>query len=280
MGISKDADALTRALKGDVQKQGAWGEMVLERILESSGLREGEEYETQASHSLEDGRRLRPDAIVRLPEGRRLIIDSKVSLTDYQRAAGAESDEDRAQAMRAHANSIRSHISNLASKEYQRLHVGDLDYVLMFIPIESAYSDAARTDDRLQDHAQKNSVMIATPMTLMIVLRTVENIWSIDRRNRNALEIANRAGLLYDKAEAFASSFVQIGRQLDTARGTYDRALGQLSDGRGNLLWQIDELKRLGAKTAKALPIEHDDGGEVAAEDGAPEALEPPRAAE
>ena len=289
-GMAKEAEALTRALKGDVQKQGAWGEMVLERILEASGLRAGEEYQTQASHTLEDGGRLRPDAIVLLPEDRRLIIDSKVSLTDYQRAAVATTEEERARAMRAHASSIRAHISNLASKEYQKLHIGDLDYVLMFVPIESAYSDAVRADERLAEFALKNDIIVATPMNLMATLRTVENIWSIDRRNRNAMEIASRAGLLYDKAEAFASSFVQIGRQLDTARSTYDRALGQLRDGRGNLAGilvdrlnrantrtQIETLKELGAKTSKSLPIAHD--GDAPDEEEAP-ALAPPQAAE
>jgi len=273
-GMAKEAEALTRALKGDVQKQGAWGEMVLERILESSGLREGEEYETQASHSMEDGRRLRPDAIVHLPEGRRLIIDSKVSLTDYQRAAAAESEQARGAALKAHAMSLKAHIANLSGKEYQRLHVGDLDYVVMFVPVEGAFSAALTEAGDLTSYALERDVMIATPTTLMVILRTVANIWAVDRRNRNAEAIAERAGLLYEKAAGFVEDLQGVGARLSQAQASYDGAMAKLSTGRGNLLGQIDKLKELGAKTTKSMPIEYD------GEDDAPEVLSPPRAAE
>ncbi len=276
-GMAKEAEALTRALKGDVQKQGAWGEMVLERILESSGLREGEEYETQASHSLEDGRRLRPDAIVHMPEGRRLILDSKASLTDFQRAAAAETEEERATALKAHALSLKAHIANLSGKEYQRLHVRDLDYVVMFVPIEGAFSAALEEAGDLTSYALERDVMIATPTTLMVILRTVANVWAVDRRNRNAEAIAERAGLLYEKAAGFAEDLQSVGARLGQAQASYDGAIAKLSKGRGNLLGQIDKLKELGAKTSKSLPIEPEDPGEP---EGDGEYLSPPRAAE
>ncbi len=281
-GMGKQAEALTRALKGDVQKQGAWGEMVLERILESSGLREGEEYETQASHSLEDGRRLRPDAIVNLPEGRRLILDSKVSLTDFQRAAASEDETGRAAAIKAHSLSLRAHIANLSGKEYQRLHVRDLDYVVMFVPIEGAFSAALTEDPELTSYALERDVMIATPTTLMVILRTVANVWAVDRRNRNAEAIAERAGLLYDKAAGFVDDLSDIGARLEQARSAYDGAMAKLSTGRGNLLGQIDKLKDLGAKTSKTLPMGHDrePDEETHRTPDAPDALSPPRAAE
>jgi DNA recombination protein RmuC len=281
--MSKETEALTRALRGDVRKQGAWGEITLARILERSGLREGEEYELQSHHVNEEGRRLRPDAIVRLPGERRIIVDSKVSLTDYQRAAAAHDPASRAAALKAHAGSLRAHVANLAGKEYQRLHVGDLDYVIMFVPIEGALADAVREDDALTAFAHDNDVMIATPTTLMAMLRTVANVWSVDRRNRNAEEIARRAGRLYDKAEGFVSDLTAIGGRLDQARASYDSALGRLSSGRGSLLNQIEALKTLGAKTTRALPpaLLSDDGAEGPAETGESAAsLDPPRAAE
>lgn len=277
-GMAKEAEALTRALKGDVQKQGAWGEMMLERLLEQSGLRKGEEYETQSSHSLEDGRRLRPDAIVNLPEGRRLILDSKVSLTDFQRAAAAENETGRAAAIKAHALSLRAHIANLSGKEYQRLNVQDLDYVVMFVPIEGAFSAALAHDAELTSYALERDVMIATPTTLMVILRTVANVWAVDRRNKNAEAIAERAGRLYDKAAGFVDDLSDIGARLGQAQSAYDGAMAKLSTGRGNLLGQIDKLKELGAKTSKSLPIDHD--GDSDRVDETPEPLSPPRAAE
>jgi len=273
-GMAKEAESLTRALKGDVQKQGAWGEMVLERLLEQSGLRKGEEYETQASHSLDDGRRLRPDAIVLLPEGRRLILDSKVSLVDFQRAAAAEEAGERAAALKAHALSLKAHIANLSGKEYQRLHVRDLDYVVMFVPIEGAFSAALAEAGDLTTFALERDVMIATPTTLMVILRTVANVWAVDRRNRNAEAIAERAGLIYDKAAGFVEDLSGVGARLSQAQTAYDGAMAKLASGRGNLLSQIDKLRELGAKTTKAMPVEHEPDADPV------DALAPPRAAE
>lgn len=267
--VSKEALALTRALKSDQQRQGAWGEMVLEGILERSGLREGEEYETQAHRTSDEGTRLRPDVVVRIPGGKSLVIDSKVSLVAYTDAVNAETDMDAEIARKRHIASLRSHINDLSAKRYQYAEAASVDYVIMFVPIEGALSEALRQDGALTEYALERHITIATPTTLMMALRTVAHVWAVERRNQNAEEIAKRAGLLYDKVAGFVSSMDQVGSRLRQASSSYDAAIGQLSRGTGNLLWQVETLKTLGAKTSKSLPIEFDAG-----EDGA--ALEPP----
>lgn len=257
--ISKEATALTRALKSDQQRQGAWGEMILENILERSGLREGEEYETQAHRTGSEGERLRPDVVVHIPGGKSLVIDSKVSLTAYTDAVNAETDEQAAAARKRHVVSLRTHINTLSKKGYQTAEDTTVDYVILFVPIEGALSEALREDGGLTEFALENHITIATPTTLMMALRTVANVWAVERRNRNAEEIASRAGLLYDKVSNFVGNMEGVGSRLRQAQDSYDKALGQLSRGSGNLLWQAETLKNLGAKSTKKIGMEFDE---------------------
>lgn len=259
--ISQEATALTRALKSDQQRQGAWGEMILANILERSGLREGEEYETQAHRTGTDGERLRPDVVVRIPGGRSLVVDSKVSLLAYTEAVNAETDAEASAARKRHVNSLRAHINGLSSKGYQAAEASTVDYVILFVPIEGALSEALREDGALTEYALERHVTIATPTTLMMALRTVSHVWAVERRNRNAEEIAKRAGLLYDKVAGFVSSMEGVGTRLRQAQDSYDAALGQLSQGNGNLLRQAEMLKALGAKTTKSIGMEFDETG-------------------
>jgi len=258
--ISQEATALTRALKSDQQRQGAWGEMILSNILERSGLREGEEYETQAHRTGTDGERLRPDVVVRIPGGRSLVVDSKVSLVAYAEAVNAENDVDAAAARKRHVASLPAHINGLSGKSYQAAEDLTVDYVILFVPIEGALSEALREDGALTEYALERQVTIATPTTLMMALRTVSHVWAVERRNRNAEEIAKRAGLLYDKVAGFISSMEGVGTRLRQAQDSYDVALGQLSQGSGNLLRQTEMLKTLGAKTTKSIGMEFDEG--------------------
>ncbi len=256
--VSQEAENLTRALKSDTQKQGAWGEMILASILDRSGLREGEEYVTQAHHRNEEGAALRPDVVVNLPGGRKLVIDSKVSLVAYERAVNAETPDARALAMKAHIASVKTHIDTLAAKKYHELDDGSVDYVLMFVPVESAFSEAMREAADLALYATERDVVIASPTNLMVALKTVENLWSVERRNKNAMEIASRAGRLYDKFHGFVDDLLKVGDQIDRARRSHDEAMGKLATGRGNLVGQVETLKKLGAKTAKQISLDHD----------------------
>ena len=265
--VSQEAHNLTQALKGDTQKQGAWGEMILASILENSGLQEGSEYETQAHHRKDDGMALRPDVIVNLPGGRKLVIDSKVSLTAYERAVNAENPDARALAMAAHVTSVKMHINELSEKKYSQVDDGAIDYVIMFMPIESAFSEAVRADSKLMLHAAKKNVIIATPNILMLALKTVENLWSVEKRNRNALEIAKRAGLLYDKFHGFVEDMNKIGMQLNTVQTTHAKAVSKLKDGQGNLHFQVEDLKKLGARAAKQLEVESEDTAQLSSPD-------------
>lgn len=254
--ISQEAVALTRALKGDQQKQGAWGEMVLENILKSSGLREGEDFETQAHRTGDDGERLRPDVVVKMPGGNTLVVDSKVSLVAYLEILGAENDEDLGTAKKKHLNSITNHIKGLSGKKYHRAENSTVDYVIMFIPIEAALSEALKEEVTLIELALENNIALATPTTLMMSLRTVANFWAFERRSKNAEEIAARAGRLYDKIVGFVANLEGVGSRLRQAQISYDEALKQLSQGRGNVLDQVENLKSLGAKTEKSIGIE------------------------
>ena len=261
--ISQEAVMLTRALKGDKQKQGAWGEMILESVLERSGLREGEEYETQAHREGDDGARLRPDVIVKMPGGKTLIIDSKVSLVAYADTVNSETQEAADAARKRHVISLRSHIKNLAGKGYQNAEDSSVDYVIMFLPIEGAYPEALREDSTLTEYAFDNNITIATPTTLMMALRTIANVWAVERRNKNAEQIAARAGYLYDKVAGFVDSMESIGKSLGQANSAYDKAFDQLSRGHGNVLSQVDKLKNLGAKTSKSIGAEFDEDERV-----------------
>ena len=256
---------LTRALKGKAQTQGAWGEMILQTILERSGLREGDEFITQLSHSAEDGRRLRPDVIVNLPNGQKIILDSKVSLTAFEAYVNAETELDRAAHLTSHMQSLRSHIRDLSKKEYHQIDGASVDYVIMFVPIEGALAAALADDPGLTTYAIDSNVTIATPTTLMIALRTVANIWQVERRNRNAEAIADRAGRLYEKFAGFLGDMTSLGDRLTGAQKAYGNAMGKLQTGPGNVVRQIEQLKELGARTSKSLSLASVDDGSLPA---------------
>jgi len=255
--ISEDAVNLTRALKGEARTQGAWGELVLERLLEASGLQKGREYEVQTVLRDEDGGRPRPDVIVHLPEGRDLIIDAKVSLTAYDRFCGSADDAERAECLAAHLASLRTHVRQLAERRYSDLPgVNSLEFVMMFVPIEAAFIEAARNDDQLHGFAMERQVVIVTTSTLLATLRTVASLWRFDDRNRNAFDIAERAGKLYDKFVGFVEDIENAKRRLDSAREALTGASDKLVSGRGNLVGQVEKLRELGAKASKTLPAE------------------------
>ncbi len=254
--VSDQAHNLTQALKGDSQKQGAWGEIILARILESSGLREGEEYETQTTFRDEENRNKRPDVIINFPDGRRLIVDSKVSLVAYNEAVNAVDDEVRARKMKEHIASVKRHIDDLSGKNYPELDDSTANYVILFMPIESAFSEAVRAN--LTDYAIRKNVGLASPTTLTVMLRTVEEHWSVERRNKNALEIAVEAGKMYDKFYAFLEDMTKLGNQMKTAQGTYGKAMNKLTEGTGNLVGRAKSLKALGADAKKQIIMENE----------------------
>ncbi len=270
--ISREAVNLTRALKGDKQRQGAWGEMVLERLLEESGLIAGTHYDTQSSWTDDDGKRWRPDVVVRMPRAKIMVIDSKVSLNDYEASVNADDPVEAQAALRRHVAAVRAHVVTLGDKGYHRMDDGSVDYVLMFIPIEGAFSDALRADPTLASFAMERRVGLTTPTTLMLTLRTVEHIWAVERREANATEIAKRAGQLYDKVAGFVDSMEGVGRALDQAGRAHGQAMDRLCRGSGNVIRQVEILRELGARTQKRIEISHD------GEDGF--RLEPPEAAE
>jgi DNA recombination protein RmuC len=255
--ISEDAINLTKALKGESKTQGAWGELILERLLESSGLQKGIEYETQVTLADDSGGRSRPDVIVRLPERRDLIIDAKVSLTAYERFCAAVDDAERALQIRAHCQSMRGHVNDLATRKYNDLPgINSLDFVLMFVPVEAAYIEAMRNDDTLYQAAVEKHVLIVSTSTLLVTLRTVNSLWRFDDRNRNALEIANKAGALYDKFSGFVEDLGKVRNGLDSAQRSLGDATSKLSEGKGNLVRRVEELRKLGAKASKSLPAD------------------------
>ncbi len=253
--ISKDAINLTNALKGENKTQGSWGEVILERVLEKSGLVKGREYEIQVSLKNETGRRFQPDVIVHLPEEKDVIIDSKVSLTAYERYCSEEDAGARADALKQHIQSLRQHIRQLSSKDYQALvGIKTLDFVLLFIPVEAAFSLAVQQDnDLFSDAFEKNIVMVA-PSTLLATLRTIQNIWRYEQQNKNAQEIANRAGALYDKFVNFVADLENIGTRIDSVQSAYKDAHNKLVSGKGNLVRRAESMRELGAKASKSLP--------------------------
>ncbi len=253
--ISKEAVNLTNALKGENRTQGTWGEVILERILEKSGLQKGREYDTQTSLVSEDGRRNRPDVIVHLPEGKDVIVDSKVSLVAYERFCSAPTDEARVEAAKAHIQSVRQHVKLLGRKDYQNLAtIRTLDFVLLFIPVESAFAVAIQTDADLFAEAFEQNIMVVSPSTLLATLRMIHNIWRFEQQNKNAEEIARRAGALYDKFVNFVADLEEIGTKIGSAQATYDRAHNKLVSGKGNLVTRAEGMRELGAKVSKTLP--------------------------
>ena len=253
--ITDEAHALTTALKGQSQARGAWGELILDRLLESAGLIKGQDYLTQESLTTDDGRRLRPDVILRLPDARHLVIDSKVSLVAYERAVNAGDDPARLAAPREHAAAVRTHVEQLSAKKYE--DTGKLitpDYVLMFVPLEPAFILAAENDRTLYEWAFDRRVILCTAPTLLVTLKTIATLWKQDRQTKNVQAIATRGGLLYDKFAGLFADLEEIGKHLVRLRETYDGALGKLKIGPGNLLSQVEDLKSLGAKAKKSLP--------------------------
>ncbi|MCF6309214.1 MAG: DNA recombination protein RmuC [Sulfurimonas sp.] len=254
--MSKDAKNLTSALKGESKKQGVWGEMILERVLENSGLREGEEYEREVSmEHKSDGSRYRPDVVVHLPDTRDIIIDAKTSLTAYEQYSSAVDEEQKEVFASQHLASMKKHIKELSEKDYTNLKgVETLDFIFMFVPIESALLMALEYDSTLFDHAFKKNVILVGPTTLMVSLRAVENTWKYEHQQRNAQEIAQRAGLLYDKFVGFIESVEKLGKQIGTVQKTYDDAFGKMHSGAGSITSQFKKLEKLGAATSKKLP--------------------------
>jgi len=252
--MSDETRSLTQALKGDSKVQGNWGELVLESILESSGLRKGEEYLVQDSHTQTDGSRLQPDVVVKLPEGRSLVVDSKVSITAYSRHAEASDAVIAEQELAAHIQSLRQHIHGLSAKNYSSLYgVGSVDFVLMFVPIEPAFLLALKTAPNLYQEALAKNIVLVCPSTLMATLRTVAHLWRQDHQNRNALEIAKQCGTLYDKFVGFVDDLEKLGQRLDQAQTSYHDAFSKLKSGKGNLIRTAEKVRELGVKPSKSL---------------------------
>ena len=252
--MSQEAENLTKALKGDAQARGNWGEIVLERILERSGLEKDREYFMQESYSSEEGRRLRPDVIIKLPDEKNLVIDSKVSLVSYEKHVNAEKDEEKEQALKAYLVSVKTHIKGLSEKNYHDLfETGSLDYVLMFVPIESAFAMIVQQGGELYNEAHNKNIIIVSPSTLIATLRTVASIWKHEYQNRNALEIARQGGALYDKFKAFVDDLIEVGKSLDKSKHQYGMAMNKLVEGKDNLIRKTERLKELGAKTSKEM---------------------------
>ncbi|MDD3774629.1 MAG: DNA recombination protein RmuC [Sulfurovaceae bacterium] len=253
--LSQDAINLTQALKGENKTQGNWGEIVLERILEESGLREGHEYEIQNTLSDEDGKRFRPDVIVHLPQNKDIIIDSKVSLVAYDAFIRAESDEKRDNALKQHLLSIRTHIKGLSSKRYEQLNgVKTLDFVLLFMPIEGAFLLALEQDNSFFKMAYEQNIVVVSPSTLLVTLRTIEHIWRSEYQERNAKEIAASAEALYEKLVAFVEDMEKIGEQIGRTQKSFDGAMNKLATGKGNLIRRAEGMRKLGLKPKKTLP--------------------------
>lgn len=253
--MNQEALNLTRALKGDHKTQGNWGEMILEKILEQSGLRKGMEYETQGAFRDADNRLFKPDVIVRLPDNKDVIIDSKVSLLAYERYCSAENDQQRIEALKQHTEAVRNHIKGLSQKDYTSLKgLRSLDFVLLFMPIEAAFMAAFQADEKLFNDAFEHKIVVVTPTTLLATLRTIQNIWRYEQQNENARLLADKAGILYDKIRGFVEDIEKLGNQLNTVHKTYDSIVNKLSSGSGNLLRQASAFEELGVKIKKKLP--------------------------
>lgn len=253
--MNQEALNLTRALKGDKKAQGNWGEMILEKVLEQSGLRKGIEYETQGAFRDGDNRLFKPDVIIRLPEDKDIIIDAKVSLLAYERYCSSEDDQERTLALKQHTEAVRDHIKSLSHKNYSGLKgLRSLDFVLLFMPIEPAFIAAVQADERLFSDALEHKIVIITPTTLLATLRTIENIWRYERQNENARAIADKAGIVYDKIRGFVDDLDKLGRQLSTVNATYDGVMNKLTRGNGNLIRQAGSFVDLGVKVKKTFP--------------------------
>ena len=252
--INEEAENLTKALKGDNKIQGNWGELVLERILEDSGLRKDHEYFVQPSSRDEQGRVKRPDIVIRLPEGKDVVVDSKVTLVAYEQALSTEDEQARQVYLKQHVDAVRGQVKKLAEQDYDQLpDLRSLDFVLLFIPIESAFTLAMELDSKLFVDAFNKRIMLVSPTTLMMALRIIDNLWQVEKQNRNAQDIAQRAGALYDKLQGVVEEVDRLGKQIGTVQGTYDTLYGRLAGGRGNLVGQAEKLRELGAPVKKVI---------------------------
>lgn len=253
--MSKETLNLTKALKGDSKMQGNWGELVLERVLEKSGLEKGREYEVQQSFTTEEGNRVMPDVVINLPDGKKMIVDSKVSLVAYEKYINEEEEDLKNAYLKEHTNSIKRHVEQLGNKNYQDLYqIESPDFVLLFIPIEPAFAIALNDDASLYNKAFEKNIVIVTPATLLATLRTIDSMWTNQKQQENALEIARQAGALYDKFEGFVADLIKIGKKIDETKIEYTGAMNKLVDGSGNLITRVEKLKKMGAKAKKALP--------------------------
>jgi len=252
--MNQETKNLTKALKGDSKKQGNWGELVLERVLERSGLVKNQEYRIQVSHLSADGSRFQPDVVIDLPDEKHLIIDAKVSLTAYERLVNCEGEEDRNLFIKQHISSIRNHIIDLSTKNYSELYkINSPDFVMLFIPIESSFSIAVQHDAELFNFAWDKHVVIVSPSTLLATLRTIASMWKQERQNRNVMEIARLSGEMYDKFIGFMTDMDGLGKNIKQSQEAYDKAINKLSSGRGNLSTTAEKIKKLGARTGKQL---------------------------
>lgn len=253
--ITKEASNLTKALKGDKKLQGNWGELVLERVLEQSGLRKGVEFDIQAAFRNSENDLLKPDVIIHLPDNKSIIVDSKVSLVHWEKYVAADQPDEKSQYIKSLAGDVKNHIRSLSAKDYTKLEaVNSLDFVLMFMPIEAAFSSLVQHDEKLLNFALKEKIIIATPTTLLATLKTIENIWRFHQQSKSSKEIAVRAAQMYDKFCLFLEDMEKLGRQLSTCQKSYENAMGKLSSGRGNLISQAEQLQNLGVQGKKNIP--------------------------
>ncbi|MBW1297353.1 DNA recombination protein RmuC [Aquimarina litoralis] len=253
--MSKEATNLTKALKGDSKMQGNWGELVLERVLEKSGLEKDREYFVQQSFTTGDGQRVLPDVVIHLPDSKKMVIDSKVSLTAYEKYVNEDDETLKSTFLKEHITSLKRHIDQLSGKNYQDLYdIESPDFVLLFVPIEPAFAIAINEDNKLYNQAFEKNIVIVTPATLLATLRTIDTMWNNEKQQRNAIEIARQAGALYDKFEGLMKDLTGVGKKIDDAKKDYAAAMNKLVEGRGNLITSVEKLKKMGAKAKKALP--------------------------
>ncbi|MHA3786748.1 DNA recombination protein RmuC [Flavobacterium hauense] len=253
--MSKETLNLTRALKGDTKMQGNWGELILERVLQKSGLEKDREYYVQQSHVNDEGSRIQPDVVINLPDGKKMIVDSKVSLVAYERFINEEDEVLKTVHLKEHINSIKRHVDQLSDKNYHDLYkIESPDFVLLFIPMEPAFAIALNDDTTLYSKAFERNIVIVTPTTLLATLRTIDSMWTNQKQQENAYEIARQAGALYDKFEGFVGDLTKVGNKMKDAQSEYQNAMGKLVDGRGNIITSIEKLKKMGAKAKKTLP--------------------------
>jgi DNA recombination protein RmuC len=253
--MSKETLNLTKALKGDSKIQGNWGELVLERVLEKSGLEKDREYYVQQSFTTDEGKRIMPDVVIHLPDNKKMIVDSKVSLTAYEQYINEENETSREQYLKEHVNSLKRHIEQLSEKKYEDIYkIESPDFVLLFIPIEPAFAIALNFDNSLYNKAFEKNIVIVTPSTLLATLRTIDSMWNNEKQQKNALEIAKQAGALYDKFQGLLADLIAIGKRIDDSKNEYSSAMNKLVSGNGNLVNSVEKLKKMGAKAKKAIP--------------------------